>query len=64
MSSDSDCNYSIRHHTHKRKKIIKSDTESSNESIVLQKNSQRKRKTYVCMQLLSKTIFIYFKTCQ
>jgi len=42
MSSDSDNTCTIRHHTHKRKKIVISDSESSDESIIVQARRRKK----------------------
>lgn len=50
MSSDSDYTCMIRRHTHKRKKIVISDSDSSDDSFIVQ--TRRKKKIHVCMQVL------------
>lgn len=53
MSSDSDHNYPVN----KRKKFIITDSENSDESSVVQ---TRRRKKYVCIEILVKGRYVYF----
>jgi len=50
MSSDSDYTCMVRRHTHKRKKIVTSDSDSSDDSFIVQ--TRRKKKIYVRMKVL------------
>lgn len=61
MSSDSDYTCLVRRHTHKRKKIVISDSDSSDDSFIVQ--TRRKKKIHVCIEVFIVDILksLYFE---